>query len=168
MGKPPTRSFRRSNPPWEHMPGSPAAIAIGCTCSQVKNRYGKGEVQPGRLVFHCLPGCPLHGKHTHDRREWLAPEAEGDATLPKRAIRATVRAEGVTAELTRIAAELSAPERVLLFCLASGTDWSQAGVTQAAVRHMIVRSLVERPPAGNRLVLTDQGLAVLAALLARE
>jgi hypothetical protein len=28
-----------------------------------------------------------------------------------------------------IAAELTVPERVLLFCLASGTDWAKAGVT---------------------------------------
>jgi hypothetical protein len=38
-----------------------------------------------------------------------------------------------------IAADLAVPERVLLFCLASGTDWAQASVTHAAVRHMIVR-----------------------------
>jgi hypothetical protein len=30
-----------------------------------------------------------------------------------------------------IAADLSTPERVLLFCLASGTEWAQVGVTGA-------------------------------------
>ena len=65
-----------------------------------------------------------------------------------------------------IGAGLSVPERVLLFCLASRTDWTKAGVTQAAVRHMMVRSLVERGPAAGRYVLTGQGRAVLDALLA--
>jgi len=64
-----------------------------------------------------------------------------------------------------IAADLTVPERVLLFCLASGTDWAQAGVTHAAVRHMIIRDLVERGPASNRFVLTEKGRAVLDALL---
>ena len=64
-----------------------------------------------------------------------------------------------------IAADLSVPERVLLFCLASRTDWTRAGVTHAAVRHMVVRNLVERGPASNRYVLTEQGRAVLDALL---
>jgi hypothetical protein len=35
-----------------------------------------------------------------------------------------------TAEM--IASGLTVPERVLLFCLASDTDWQRAGVTDAA------------------------------------
>jgi hypothetical protein len=63
-----------------------------------------------------------------------------------------------------IAAELSVPERVMLFCLASGTDWLKASVSPVTVRHMLVRNLIERDKAGQ-LVLTDDGRAVLAALL---
>jgi hypothetical protein len=63
-----------------------------------------------------------------------------------------------------IAAELSMPERVLLFCLASGTDWLKASVSPGTVRHMLVRNLVERDKAGQ-LTLTDDVRAVLAALL---
>jgi hypothetical protein len=63
-----------------------------------------------------------------------------------------------------IAAGLTAPERVLLFCLASGTRYAQIGITHATVQQMIVRKFVERDAAG-RLTLTDHGLAVLAALL---
>jgi hypothetical protein len=33
-----------------------------------------------------------------------------------------------------VAAELTVPERVLLFCLASGTDWVKAGVTHATAQ----------------------------------
>ena len=63
-----------------------------------------------------------------------------------------------------IAATLSVPERILLFCIASDTDWQKATVTGETVTVMVVKGLVERGPAG-RLSLTDAGRAVLAALL---
>jgi hypothetical protein len=37
-----------------------------------------------------------------------------------------------------IAAELGVKERVLLFCLASGTDWERAGVTHSTAQHILV------------------------------
>lgn len=63
-----------------------------------------------------------------------------------------------------IAAELTVPERLLLFCLASDTDW-KAGVTHATAQHMMVRGLIERDRAAMRYALTDQGRVVLGALL---
>jgi hypothetical protein len=63
-----------------------------------------------------------------------------------------------------IAADLSTPERILLFCVASGTQWAQAGVTGATVTAMVVRGLVDRDAAA-RLELTPDGRAVLDALL---
>lgn len=65
-----------------------------------------------------------------------------------------------------VAAGLTVPERVLLFCLGSRTDWVKAGVKQATTRHLLVKSLVERDQAGH-LVLTDEGRAVLSAMLGR-
>jgi hypothetical protein len=62
--------------------------------------------------------------------------------------------------------ELSVPERVLLFCLASGTEWAHAGVTGATATAMLVRGLVERDASG-RLELTPHGRATLDALLKR-
>ena len=61
---------------------------------------------------------------------------------------------------------LSIPERVLLFCVASDTDWEHAGITGTTVTAMIVRGLIQRDPAG-RLWLTKEGRAVLTALLAK-
>jgi hypothetical protein len=55
-----------------------------------------------------------------------------------------------------VAADLSTPERILLFCLASGTEWAQAGVTGATVTAMVVRGLVDRDAAA-RLELTPGG-----------
>jgi hypothetical protein len=64
-----------------------------------------------------------------------------------------------------IAAILTVPQRVLLFCVASGTDHRKAGITPATVQLCVVRDLIERREAPARLVLTDKGRAVLAALL---
>ena len=38
-----------------------------------------------------------------------------------------------------IAAELTVPEKVLLFCVASGTEWARAGVTGATATAMVVK-----------------------------
>jgi hypothetical protein len=65
-----------------------------------------------------------------------------------------------------IAASLTVPERLLLFCLASNTDWQKAGITHATARHLMVRGLIERQAATGYL-LTEQGRAVLAAVLER-
>ena len=63
-----------------------------------------------------------------------------------------------------IAAELSVSERVLLFCVASGTEWTRAGVTGATATAMMVKGLIERSSAGD-LNITKNGRAVLDALL---
>jgi hypothetical protein len=42
-----------------------------------------------------------------------------------------------------VAARLSVPERLLLFCIASHTDWQKAG-TGTTVTAMMVRGLIER------------------------
>src|SRR5215831_3944520 len=59
---------------------------------------------------------------------------------------------------------LGVQERVLLFCLGSGTDWKQAGVTLKTVAHLLVKFLV-MPNRDGRLFLTDAGRAALRDLL---
>jgi hypothetical protein len=63
-----------------------------------------------------------------------------------------------------IAAELSFLERVLLFCLASGTEWARAGVTGAVTTVMLVRGLVERDRDCG-LKTTPQGNEVFKVLI---
>ncbi len=58
---------------------------------------------------------------------------------------------------------LGVQERVLLFCLGSGTDWKQAGITLATVGGLVMKFLVTAT--GGRLALTDDGRAALRALL---
>jgi hypothetical protein len=62
-----------------------------------------------------------------------------------------------------IGSNLSTPERILLFCIASGSEWAHAGVTGATEIAMLVRGLIDRDAA--RVVLTPEGRAVLDALL---
>ena len=59
---------------------------------------------------------------------------------------------------------LSVPARLLLFCVATRTDWGPAGITSATVTTTVVRGLIERDVAGG-LTITKQGRAVLAALV---
>ncbi len=44
--------------PFEYQPGSPAAIALGCTCPP---RAGRGDGTYGGWVHVCYWGCPMHG-----------------------------------------------------------------------------------------------------------
>jgi hypothetical protein len=62
------------------------------------------------------------------------------------------------------AAALAARERVVLFCVASGTDWQHAGITGEAITATIVKGLVERDAAGGP-ALTAAGRAVLRMLV---
>jgi hypothetical protein len=65
-----------------------------------------------------------------------------------------------------IAADLSVPERVALFCVATRDGLAHAEVMPATVRTMIINALIERDT-GGALSLTDQGRAVFAALVAK-
>jgi hypothetical protein len=62
-----------------------------------------------------------------------------------------------------IAADLTTPERLLLFCVASDTEL-EAGVTRSTIAAMTIRGLIQRDPLG-RLSLTKQGRDTLDALL---
>jgi len=59
---------------------------------------------------------------------------------------------------------LGVRERMLLFCVASGTDWQRAGVTGETVTALVVKGLLSRDSVG-RLILTEGGRAALRALL---
>jgi hypothetical protein len=63
-----------------------------------------------------------------------------------------------------IAAGLNVPERMLLFCVASGTDWERAGIARAIVTSTVVRGLIQRDRFGQ-LSLTKHGRATFQALI---
>jgi hypothetical protein len=66
---------------------------------------------------------------------------------------------------SEIAARLTVQERVLLFCVASRTDWSRAGVSAGAATQLLIRNLVARDPSPSRYKLTPWGRKVLATLV---
>jgi hypothetical protein len=68
--------------------------------------------------------------------------------------------------LPHLPADLSVPERVLLFCVASKTDCDRAGIRRAAITSTIYRGLIQRDPHGQ-LSLTKQGRATFQALIGR-
>jgi hypothetical protein len=72
-------------------------------------------------------------------------------------------ARGATAE-SLIAAGLPVRKRLLLFCVASGSDWGRAGIPGEIVTATVVKGLIARD-AGGVLALTDHGRAVLRAML---
>jgi hypothetical protein len=66
-----------------------------------------------------------------------------------------------------IAAELTVPERILLFCVASDTEWRRANITYTTAQRLLLRGLIGRDQAALRFVLTDQGRAAFEALLSK-
>ena len=62
------------------------------------------------------------------------------------------------------ASDLTARERILLFCVASGTDRRPAGAMGEVVTSVIVKGLIVRDTL-ERLSLTASGRAVLKAML---
>jgi hypothetical protein len=64
----------------------------------------------------------------------------------------------------RIADSLSVSERLLLFCVATDSDWAGAGITNATLRFLEVIKLIEPKSAAKGFILTERGQAVLAAL----
>jgi hypothetical protein len=63
-----------------------------------------------------------------------------------------------------VAASLPVRERMLLFCIASATDWLLARITGETVVATLEKGLVERDTTG-RISLTDHGRDVLRAML---
>ena len=63
------------------------------------------------------------------------------------------------------AADLTVSERILLFCLASNTDWIRAGIAPSIAQAMTIKNYVVRDSAG-KLALTDKGREAFYALIA--
>jgi hypothetical protein len=71
-----------------------------------------------------------------------------------------------TPKAEMVAAALTIPERLLLFCLASATDWQKVpGVTYSTAQRMLARGLIDGDRAATNFLLNDKGRAVLDALM---
>jgi hypothetical protein len=67
-----------------------------------------------------------------------------------------------------IAPELIVPERVLLFCLASDTNWVKAGVSHSTAQHLLVRNLVERDRTTDFALTSCRGILAQAGTVQRK
>ena len=65
---------------------------------------------------------------------------------------------------TETAAALGVSERMLLFCVASNTDWKHTAIPGEIVTTIVVRG-PDRGDAAGHLALTDRGQAVLRTML---
>jgi hypothetical protein len=66
--------------------------------------------------------------------------------------------------VAEVAGALSVRERVLLFCIASATDWLLARITEETVIALLLKGLLQRDATG-RLSLTCRGREVLRTML---
>jgi hypothetical protein len=63
------------------------------------------------------------------------------------------------------APKLSAQDRVILFCVATGIDHAAAGILAGAMQSMAVRGFMEHDCESGAYVLTDSGRATLTMIL---
>ena len=63
-----------------------------------------------------------------------------------------------------LAKGLTAGERMVLLCAASGMDWQQAGIPAETITAMVARELIERH-VGGRLRSTGYGRVVVRAMM---
>jgi hypothetical protein len=61
-----------------------------------------------------------------------------------------------------VAAELTVPERMPLFCTASNTDWGKAGVSHATAKVMPARQTPRRGTGHGELTCKQLGLSLAA------
>jgi hypothetical protein len=70
-----------------------------------------------------------------------------------------------TAEM--IADDLTVPEQMMLGCIRFLPRWRKAAVAPSLTRQLFVRGLIESDGAANCFTLTNDGRAVLEALMMR-
>jgi hypothetical protein len=131
---------RHLPPPWkaEKIPGGfVVRDASGQALAYVYSRANEALAMPGQ--------GPDRGRGAPRRRQHCAAARAAGA----QGVKAARKPEA-------IAATLSVPERILLFCIASDTDWQKATVTGETVTVMVVKGLVERDAAGYESVLSKQ------------
>jgi hypothetical protein len=123
--------------------------------------------RPGYVVVADDPGCRGR-RHASATTEFVSVGADRTEITRFTITDAGRNAEGLMAKRptseTFIAAGLPVRERMLLFCVASDTDWRMAGISTFTVSDAEVKGLVYRDAIG-KLTLTEHGRAVFQALL---
>jgi hypothetical protein len=61
---------------------------------------------------------------------------------------------------------LTAEERIILFCVATGIDHAAVGIVASSMQHMMIRGLIDRRGSAGKYALTEDGREALAGILA--
>ena len=61
--------------------------------------------------------------------------------------------------------KLSAQDRVILFCVATGIDYGSVGIIDHAMQSMAIRGFIAHNRESGAYTLTDSGRATLRAIL---
>ncbi len=67
--------------------------------------------------------------------------------------------------MAKAATKLSAQDRVILFCAATGIDHAAVGILAHAMQSMAIRGFITHDRERGAYALTDSGRATLAAIL---
>jgi hypothetical protein len=67
--------------------------------------------------------------------------------------------------MARPTMKLSAQDRVILFCAATGIDHAAVGITARAMQAVVIRGFIAHHRESGAYTLTDSGRAALAAIL---
>jgi len=67
--------------------------------------------------------------------------------------------------MAKATTELSAQDRVMLFCTATGIDYAAVGILAHAMQSMAVRGFIVHNRESGAYALTDSGGAALTAIL---
>ena len=90
-----------------------------------------------------------------------------DATLPD--VTRLVAHEGqklaARAAMAKTTAPLTAQERVILFCTATGVSHAAVGITAHAMQSMAIKEFIVHDRENGAYALTDSGRAALLAIL---
>jgi hypothetical protein len=67
--------------------------------------------------------------------------------------------------MAKATTELTAQDRVILFCVATGIDHAAVGILAHAMRSMALRGFIEHDRESGAYTITDSGRATLAMIL---
>jgi hypothetical protein len=67
--------------------------------------------------------------------------------------------------MEKLTTTLSAHDRVILFCVATATDYAAVGITAHAMQSMAIRGFIAHDRESGAYTLTDSGHATLTAIL---
>jgi hypothetical protein len=67
--------------------------------------------------------------------------------------------------MAKMTTNLSAQDRVILFCVATGIPYAEVGILKRAMRSMAIRGFIEQQGPTQTYVLTASGRATLSGVL---